>query len=81
MVTKKDIVEMKQAIQGNHDAIIEWKPTMKRLNEIFKPEGKFDKLYNKVIRHDSDIKIHRGLIMIIIISILGLAWKVIGLIF
>ena len=47
---------MKKSIQRNHDTLLELKPTMKRLGKIFEPEGKFDKMYDRVVEHESKIK-------------------------
>jgi hypothetical protein len=66
----KDIMDK---IENSHDTILEWKPTMDRLHEIFKPQGKFDDMYTKVIKHDEQIKINAK-------SIGGLRNAVIGVV-
>lgn len=77
MIKKRDVEEMKQTIQKNHDGITRMEPTIKRLEEVFKPDGKFDKFCEITIKNESQLRVHWVLIILILTGLVSIAWSVI----
>lgn len=50
--------KLSDRVQNNHNTIIGWNSTINRLDQIFKPDGKFDKLIEQVHQNNNSIKNH-----------------------
>lgn len=55
---KVHIEQVSRQATTNKELLIEWKPTMKRLEDMSKPEGVFDKMTQMVNRHEESIENH-----------------------